>query len=483
MKISVKLIIGTTIIMALLFSIGGIYMLDENFEVAYNEMVNNNISEHTLKIYTLESSVRYAMENGKEYSKFLVTSYAGKLPQKDNNGSSMSIFDADDKKVYSNISDKNCNNEIAVFLKNLGKKGASYYLFKANECPYMIIASEITIVENKFTVINMYDVSAVFNEKDRQLYSQIRLNMGVIIAAVVCVTILSITITLNIKKLIKSSRRIARGEYNELTNIKSFDEIGELSGNFDMMALAIEEHVQQLENDVQNREQFVSDFSHELKTPMTAIMGYSRMLVNEGTDKEDIKVAADYIYRECKRLEQLSQKLLAMLRISNENIEYKNIHCEWLSNQLLNLVGPYTGDVALKLDIKEAFIKGDASLLIDMFRNLIENAIRACNVLEDRDGCVEFIGEIIDETTYEFSVKDNGIGISRENLGKVKEAFFMEDKSRSRASGGSGLGLSICDKICRFHNTTLNIDSIFGEGTVISVRFQIVQNMEEEAYE
>ena len=76
MKISIKLVIGTTIIIALLFSIGGIYMVDENFEVAYYEMVNNNINEHTLKIYTLESSIRYAMENGKEYAEALVKIYA-----------------------------------------------------------------------------------------------------------------------------------------------------------------------------------------------------------------------------------------------------------------------------------------------------------------------------------------------------------------------------------------------------------------------
>lgn len=475
MKITVKLVIGTTIIIALLFSIGGIYMVDENFEVAYSGMINNNISEHTLKIYSLESSIRYAIENGKEYSEILVETYAKRLAGNSSDNSQMAVYNEDNKKVFSSISDSNCIKKINEFLGDKSDKGASYFLFNTQDCSYMLIASEITIVDNKFKVINMYNVSSVFEEKDRQLSYQMRLNMGVIIAAVICVTLLSMTITANINKLKKSSRRIAQGEYNERTNIRSSDEIGELSSNFDTMAIAIEDHIEKLENDVHSREQFVSDFSHELKTPMTAIMGYSRMLVNDETDKKDVKVAADYIYRECKRLELLSQKLLAMLRISGDQIEYSHIYCDWLSKQIINVVRPYTQNVKIDTKVEEACILGDASLIIDMFRNLIENAVKACNDLSDRKGHVEFTGKIVNDESYEFTVRDNGIGISSENLSRVKEAFFMEDKSRSRANGGSGLGLSICDKICRFHNTSLNIESEPGKGTLISVQFERIQ--------
>lgn len=446
-------------------------MVDENFKVAYSDMINNNINEHTLKIYSLESSIRYAMENGKEYSETLVELYAKRLPQNNSDGSKMAVYNKKKERVFTNIFDVPCNEEIEKFLDKEAEEGASYYLFKRDEISYMIIASEITIIENKFWVIDMYNVNSVFNEKDRQLIYQAKLNIGVIAAAVICVTFLSMTITLNIKKLNKSSRRIADGEYYERTNVKSSDEIGELSKNFDTMASAVEEHIAKLEDDIHSREQFVSDFSHELKTPMTAIMGYSRMLINGENDENDISVASDFIYRECKRLELLSQKLLAMLRISNENIELSRIYCDWIANVIVKIIEPYTDEVRVETDIEEACIRGDVSLITDLFRNIIENAIRACNVCPDVDGVVRFTGKIIDDDNYMFSVEDNGIGISENNLSKVKEAFYMEDKSRSRESGGSGLGLSICDKICKFHNTELNIESEQGKGTIVSVKF------------
>lgn len=232
----------------------------------------------------------------------------------------------------------------------------------------------------------------------------------------------------------------------------------------------IENHILRLENDIKNREEFISDFSHELKTPMTSIMGYSRLLMTDDCDKELQKKSANYIYSECKRLELLSRKLLKLMEIDEIPIELVSIHTEWLKEKINIIMKPLIDNNNL-IWINEwetCFIKGDGQLLLDLLKNLVENGIKA----SEKNIYISING-VKKNDKYIISVTDRGCGIEDSQIEKIVNPFYIIDKSRSKNQGNTGLGLSICDKIAKLHNSNLEIKSELKKGTTISIILEV----------
>ena len=113
-------------------------------------------------------------------------------------------------------------------------------------------------------------------------------------------------------------------------------------------------------------------------------------------------------------------------------------------------------------------IYGDEELLLSLFYNLLDNAVKAMD--KGEEGFILLKGTVL-PGAYEVKVVDNGRGIPREEIGRITEAFYMVDKSRSRKEGGAGIGMALCHKIIYLHGGTLKIDSRLGEGTVMKVLF------------
>lgn len=122
-----------------------------------------------------------------------------------------------------------------------------------------------------------------------------------------------------------------------------------------------------------------------------------------------------------------------------------------------------------KVDMDRGVIMGDEELLLSLFYNLLDNAAKAITEKGDQ-GFILLKGTALSEA-YEVKVVDNGRGIPREEIGRITEAFYMVDKSRSRKEGGAGIGMALCHKIIQMHGGTLQIESRLGEGTVIKVVF------------
>lgn len=470
MRFSAKIVFGTCVILALCFSVGGIYMIQQNFEVAYNQAVENRTRQHISDRYLLESNLRNALENGKEYNEELVTEFAAKMDNYADTNRKMLVYEPLDGDVH--LKEKSDANK-EIWYTNIPRldstiisymKGShdEYMVYEQEHSHFLLIATTITVAEHSVRLLNLYDISATFVERNRQLKEFIWLDGMILVLAFLLVLILSLYLTRNIKKLSRVSSRISEGEYSQRTEIMSRDEIGELSRNFDAMAEAVECQIAKLNQEVEAREQFVSDFSHELKTPMTAMMGYSKLLLSGEPEEEVQKKAVDYIYRECKRLKTLSTTMLQMLGMTEEEILCKKVYTSLIGQRVCQVCEGSLSHARLSVKLADELIDTNIELLVTLLRNLIENADHACANRED--GRIELSGEK-GEKQYLFTVCDNGCGIPKEELKKITQAFYMVDKSRSRQEGGSGLGLAICDKICEALAITMSIESEEGEGT------------------
>ena len=122
----------------------------------------------------------------------------------------------------------------------------------------------------------------------------------------------------------------------------------------------------------------------------------------------------------------------------------------------------------LHCQVESAQIETEPTLVVTLLRNVIENADHSC--AEQQAGTVTLQGRTVPEG-YQFTIQDTGCGIAEEELGRITQAFYMVDKSRSRQSGGSGLGLTISVRICETLGIQMNIDSKLGEGTTVTLLF------------
>ena len=263
-----------------------------------------------------------------------------------------------------------------------------------------------------------------------------------------------------------ASRQIAAGAYDRRTALATGDEMEALSASFDAMAAAVQEKIAALEAGVRQREDFVAAFTHELKTPMTSMLGYADLLRGAELPAETRRLAARYIYHESARLEALSDKLLALLRLTDAPPALCPTSLGALLRRLSHTLPPPGPDTpAVTLDPADGlWVQADGDLLEDLLYNLILNACAATPA----EGRVTLTAAPA-EAGVTLAVQDTGCGIPPEDLPRLCEPFYMVDKSRARRHGGSGLGLALCAKIAELHGTTLQFESEAGHGTVVKI--------------
>ena len=229
-------------------------------------------------------------------------------------------------------------------------------------------------------------------------------------------------------------------------------------------ALAAAWHYEKLQalNDRQSR--FVADLTHELKTPLTSMIGYADLLRSAPLDESRRRAAADAIYHESTRLESLSQQLLALQGLQTDGVTLGSVPVAAVFADVARSLP----DAALDCNAPAgATVRADRVLLADLLRNLVLNALHA----EPKDGtvhltCAEAGGQ------WRLTVRDNGCGIPAGALPHLTEPFYRVDKARARANGGSGVGLALCAEIAAAFGTKLEFESTPGEGTAVAICLQ-----------
>lgn len=215
------------------------------------------------------------------------------------------------------------------------------------------------------------------------------------------------------------------------------------------------------------REKFTANASHELKTPLTSIVGYAELIESGMAKPEDILEFARKIHKESARLIALTNDIMKLSELDEANpdalsLERVNL-CEMLK-EIVSMLEPLAAKrrISVSVPTEDFFVMGDKGKLFEMFYNLVVNAIRY-----NRDSgsvTVAFEGNSV-------VVKDTGVGIAEEHLPHIFERFYRADKSRSKETGGTGLGLAIVKHIAELHQAKVSVSSVFGEGSVFRVDF------------
>ena len=219
------------------------------------------------------------------------------------------------------------------------------------------------------------------------------------------------------------------------------------------------------------RYQFVSNVSHELKTPLTSIQGFAETLKEGAIDNRDIALRfIDIIDIEAKRLYRLIQDILCLSEIENmENNDGSEVNFTPLIEEVVSMLEQNATEkqVEIKLDIKQPLILecANTDYVKQVIMNIVSNAVKYTD-----EGNV-IISTYIEDGKKVFCVQDTGIGIPEESLPRIFERFYRVDKSRSRKSGGTGLGLSIVKHIVELYGGVVEITSKVNQGTSFKIVF------------
>ena len=332
--------------------------------------------------------------------------------------------------------------------------GYSYIHYGGGE--YIIFQSEYI---GKYVLYRIEDVSYVKSNKYKLAF------YGVLVLVVVlCITFMLLAILLKrqfipLQRLKDTTKLMADGMYDVRTDVKREDEVGELGKSFNKMAEAVEKRDK-------NLKLFMGNLTHELKTPMTAISGYAQTMLNVKLSEDEAEEALIYICDECKRLERMSKKLMRLLEIENngDKLEFRKIPVNKLFDETIKTCRTVIKGKSINIECEDdgTILCVEPDLMTDVLVNLVDNAVKA----SDNGGKIELTC-----SNKLIRIRDYGCEMASEELEKIMEPFYMIDKSRSRKSGGAGLGLALSAAILRQHNVKFSIESRLGEGTIVNLQF------------
>lgn len=317
------------------------------------------------------------------------------------------------------------------------------------------------------------DIEYVYEIQQKILQIYIVVLGGMMLLSFPVAALISGSITRSVKNLSIATNRIAAGDYESRAAVRGRDEFAELTCHFNKMADRLQENIENLEN-------FTGAFAHEMRTPLTSIIGYSEMLLTMDLSGSDRIMCAGYINSQGKRLESLSGKMLELSGIAHDEIDFAIFNIKDLFESVADMVSFSLAEknIELKVSSVDAQLKGDRDLVITLLSNLIDNARKAVScggnielaaVKEEGSGS-QGIGSDDARNCTVITVSDDGIGIDADEIRKITEAFYMVDKSRTRKEGGAGLGLALCETIINLHNWSWDIQSTKDVGTKVEIR-------------
>ena len=330
----------------------------------------------------------------------------------------------------------------------------------------LLVKSIIMAGTTEIEVLARFDLSHVYTLRDTQQQQYLIVYSAVICFGIIASIILSVALTRHLRRLTVTVRKISGGDLSRRSQIKTHDEFGQLSRDFDVMADKLQESISKLESDMQRQESFMGAFAHELKTPMTSIIGFADLLRQGNMDESTRMMASEYIYSEGKRLERLSFKLLELLLLKKDTLTMSKVWLNTYLSEVERALSPNMKSKNIRLVCKAeaARVTLETDLVKSLLYNLVDNASKAM----DNSGIIAVHGIAI-PGGCQFQVVDNGRGMAPEELTKITEAFYRVDKARSRSQGGAGLGLALCKQIVELHNGSIQFASAPGKGTRVTV--------------
>ncbi|MCR8844453.1 HAMP domain-containing histidine kinase [Paenibacillus sp. SC116] len=470
MKFWQKIYVFSILVFVIIFNAASIMVIERS----HNRMLEQEINSALSQNMSIHSSVNAIVPilriyDSIDYEKSVLTRIANEFVGTNKEQRVyLDIRDETNQAVFSNV-----DFQMPAQRKELDKLGEDEinYIFRDIDERTILFTSNIANINHtSYLFTYMVDVTSLYQERVDQYEFFVQVDVAACFLYMLIMFFVSRGLTRSIDQLGRTTQVIAQGNFSERVLLKSKDEIGVLAHNFNNMAAVVEDTITELERINQEKQRFINNFTHELKTPLTSIIAYANFMRTTKYNEETFQDGLDVIYSEGKRLEMLSLKLMNLIVLQEDEFEME-----------LHDVGTVIAEIkpALVMMAKEKQVTivtecepGELRMEKDLIKvlifNLVDNALKASEEQQTitlrivwRDGhCM-------------LEVIDQGIGISKEHRDKIFEPFYMVDKSRTRNGKGAGLGLAICKNVARVHNAVIRVISNENQGTKVEVVFAL----------
>lgn len=476
MKLWQKVFLCTFILFVCAFNAASVYYIKYSFSQNLQKEIERGLNEHFIiysgfqinevsinrKLGVPQSVVRdFLRATSDQYIQYL-----------DNKEAFIEIRDGSNGIIYSNF--KEIISEPRKELETLPSGRRNYIIRDVGEKSYLFITNNLELQDGIYKLTYIRDITSVYNYKLDQYRLFLKLNIITIAVLAVLLYLLLWYLTRSIGNLTKSAQTVSEGDYTQRVKILSNDELGTLAHSFNQMADAVEEKIKELKTTIEDKQLFIESFTHELKTPLTSIIGYADFLRSTRYNEDIFFNGLNYIYTEGKRLEGLSFKLMDLIMLKREvfdgRIEGIQIVCDEIAEGLKPRLE--SSDIQLIVNVENSKVIIDKDLFKALCINLLDNAIKASK----KGSCIYLKGKTDRSTRYILEIEDEGMGIPKEDLPNVFEPFFMVDKARTRSQHGAGLGLAICAEIIKLHEAEVEIMSEVNQGTTVRIILTKVYN-------
>ncbi len=461
MKFRIKVTLCMISLVAIIFGIGGTMLIYSSFrnsverekttaQKSFNMILNTMLIVNETALWTSSDDIADTVSKITEQNDF----FSGiRLNNGDENIYEEGSFTSD-------FVDLKASADASKVASMVVKQGDKYFL---QLCGALDTGSSLLYLDAA------YDITSVYRQRESQERTYARTYGVMIFFSALFSYVLAYMLTRPLVKLKKVAVEIADGDYEKRSDVKSLDEVGQLSQEFNNMTDKLVDRMTELNKAMDRQNQFIGDFTHELKTPMTSIIGYADLLRGQTLDREDALDAANYIFSEGKRLERMSNKMLQLIVAREDEVQLTSQNpSELVENVLAHHREKFLEQgISFQTQLESGKCMLEADFFVSLLVNLIENSRRAMY----KGGTIT-VGIEMTETGCVLTVADDGCGIPEDKLEHLTEAFYRVDKSRSRANGGAGLGLSLCARIAAMHGGDIHIDSQLGQGTSIRVELK-----------
>lgn len=463
MKFSWKIFFSTVLITLIIFSVGGYLLIQAFFQSSYEREVANAGEENQMLQYSFAAAWNTTVQGTDPLE--VQAEQAARAMSEQMSGKPLRIRLSDSKKKVLFDSSQSAPDGGLLDRIEPGKRG--YMLRRSEEGYELQTASAIRLDQDFLYLESIRDISVLFDERDAQYRIYRRWLFWLLLAQSLCCYVLALWLMEPLRRLSRTTRRIAQGNLKVRANVRSRDELGALAADFNNMADHLEEQFQELNDMARRQEEFIGSFAHELKTPLTSMIGYADMLRSQEMSQEERFQAANYIFKEGRRLEALSLKLLELLVAGHQELKFLQVNARWLAEEIQGVLQPALRrqGLILKVNVENAAVPMEPDLMKTVLMNLIDNGRKA---MDGQPGLLYLLGRK-EEKGFSYYVRDTGKGIPEEELKNITDPFYMVDKSRARQQGGAGLGLSICREIVVRHGGAMTFKSSVGKGTVVRV--------------
>lgn len=461
MKFKHKLVLCMVVLLGLSFGLGGTILIHRSFKTSLSSTIDSDL----LNYESIQSTLLIAVDTNSVSSYIDMSNIINQLSAQGNSNRKNIILRNSDMEVVSIMNSSFTYKE----MKPSDENTCNSIIWRENNNYYLQLCSSMDINTENLDISQMdivYDITSVYAARAQEQNTFRLLLIAIFVVGSITSMIAASLLTKPLEKLSSLAQHISHGDYSARLHIHSSDEIEALANDFNNMADTIEDNISELHFSMEKQEQFMGSFAHELKTPMTSIIGYADLLRSQNMSEDETNEAANYIFSEGKRLESLSLKLLDLLVVKNQETILTPTDPALAVRNVINVMKPELAKEHITL--KSSCRKGCCMMDIDLFQSLIINIIDNARKAIDDNGLIHVAGTVRDDN-YVIIIKDNGRGMPPEEITRISEAFYRIDKSRSRAQGGAGLGLAICSKIAEIHQAKIKYKSAVGRGTVVTI--------------